>query len=51
MGQVAWIHPVAPPAERLWTQDPRLIAVRATTGDRLEVFAEEMADGNRIRRL
>ena len=25
--------------------------LRAATGDRLEVFAEEMADGNRIRRL
>jgi len=25
--------------------------LRAVTGDRLEVFAEEMADGNRIRRL
>jgi hypothetical protein len=25
--------------------------LRARTGDRLEVFAEEMADSNRIRRL
>jgi hypothetical protein len=25
--------------------------LRTATGDRLEVFAEEMADGNRIRRL
>jgi hypothetical protein len=25
--------------------------LRAATGDRLEVFAEELADANRIRRL
>jgi hypothetical protein len=39
-----------------YAQKPALLMdverkLRAATGDRLEVFAEEMADGNRIRRL